>query len=202
LRSAWPDTTPEEVPPAFQVIDAEYERLEKLYPPDLFPSYEGIHAKASSAVARGELTTSVLLNMLQNMVKKAEAKRAHELEIRQDERERIAKEQIRIGREVLKAARAQARNPEFTINRQVIAVCYLLNSLGVTANNSEKARFIEFLTDKNQKEIYKRVLAIDDTVYNLEGKDAQYVRDWFVKLGLTELAKEIDDLLGRPHEKL
>jgi hypothetical protein len=202
MRAAWPDATPEALPAAFQVIDAEYERLEKLYPPDMFPSYEGIHATASSAVARGKMVTDLLVNMLQKMVTEADEKRVRELEIRQDERERITREQIRVGREVLKAAKAQARNPEFTINRQVIAVCYLLKSLGVTANNSEKARFIEFLTDKNQKEIYKRVLAIDDTVYNLEGKDALYVRDWFLKLGLTELAKEIDDVLGRPHEKL
>ena len=204
LREAWPEAPPEELPPAFHVIDAEYERLEKLFPPDIFATAtdDSIHARASAAVGAAKMSTAILVNMLQNMVKEAERKRALELEIRQDERDRITKEQIRISSEVLRAAKGQAYNSEFTTNRQVIAICYLLTALGVTANSSEQARFIEFLTNKTLKEIYKRVLAIDDTVYNLDGKDAVYVRDWFLKLGLTDLVKKIDEMLDRPSEKL
>ena len=83
---------------------------------------------------------------------------------------------------------------------KVIAVCYLLQAVGAQANSSEQARFIEFLINKTPKEIYKRVLAINSTVYNLDGQDASYVRDWFNKLGLNNLAKKIDEILGQSRE--
>ena len=203
LTAAWPTTTPEELPSAFQVIDEEYERLENLYPPDLFPSYEGIHAKASSAVASGKMTTSVIVNMLQKMVKAAEEKRALELQIRQSEREKIQDEISAITQEVLKSVKQPRQNPEFTTNRQVIALGFMLRRLGVrNIDKQTQADFIQFLTGRNNKEIYDRVRELDGTVYNKDGADAQYVKEWFRKLNWTELISEIDELLSKKVENL
>jgi len=204
---AW-STGDENLPPAFHVIDTEYERLEKLYPPDVFAGAgdDSIHAKASAAVGRGKMINELLVNMVKKHIQEGEEKAKLEAEItlrvRQEERERLQTELSNMAHEVLKSLKQPKQNPEFTTNRQVIALCYLLQAVGVEANSSEQSRFIEFLTNKTNKEIYKRVLAIDSTVYNLDGKDAIYVRDWFNKLGLSKLAKKIDEILAKPHLEL
>jgi hypothetical protein len=86
------------------------------------------------------------------------------------------------------------RNPEFTTARQVLAIHYLLKYSKVDqASNADVARFIEFLTGKNYKNIYKRVcnpLGSRDKELN---EDLRFIRDFFEKLGLTEIVKMINN---------
>lgn len=205
LREAWPDAPPEELPTAFHVIDTEYERLERLYPPDMFASitHPGIHGNASSAVARGKMVSDGLVNMFKNMIREGEEKRAFENQIRQSEQERMREEVERIVHEVMKSVKQPKQNPEFTTNRQVIALGFMLRKLGVSnIDKKVQANFVEFLTGKNNKEIYDRVRELDETIYNKSGKDAEYVIDWFEKLGWNELANELRQLLGKKAEDL
>lgn len=86
------------------------------------------------------------------------------------------------------------RHAEFTTARQVLAIHYILEYCKVIkGNNADVARFIEFLTGKNYKNIYTRVcnpLGSRDKELN---QDLRYVRDFFEKLGLTEIVKMINN---------
>lgn len=93
---------------------------------------------------------------------------------------------------------AGMRNPEFTTKRQVLALYYMLKQLGVKhIDKTVQARFIEFLTGKNNKSIYDSVREVDDIIFIKGGEDARYVREWFEKLGLTEIVNELDAMLGK-----
>ena len=86
------------------------------------------------------------------------------------------------------------RNPDFTTARQVLAIHYLLQYCHASqASSADVARFIEFLTGKNYKNIYKRVcnpLGSRDKELN---EDLRFVRSFFEKLGLTEIVKMINN---------
>jgi len=92
------------------------------------------------------------------------------------------------------------RNPEHTTPRQVLAMYYIFEQLQVRGiDQTEKARFIEFLTGKNYKNIYdsiRRPLAT--STGNLRREDLQYIRPLFENLGLTEIVKSINNELDKP----
>jgi hypothetical protein len=93
------------------------------------------------------------------------------------------------------------RNPKFTTKRQVFVLYYMLKHLGLkNVDKTVQARFIEFLTGKNYKKIYDSVREVDDLIFIKGGEDARYVREWFEKLGLTEIVKELDAMLGKKSE--
>jgi hypothetical protein len=89
---------------------------------------------------------------------------------------------------------ATAMKAEFTTARQVLAIHYLLKySKADRASNADIARFIEFLTSKNYKNIYKKVcnpLGSRDKELN---EDLRFVRSFFEKLGLTEIVRMINN---------
>ena len=90
--------------------------------------------------------------------------------------------------------------PNFTTNRQVLALQLMLENLRAKANKSERARFIEFLTSKNWKEIYSRLNST--LVFANDGQDAAYVKAFFHELGLTEIEESLGADLNRAHEDL
>ena len=94
-----------------------------------------------------------------------------------------------------------SKNPEFTTSRQVLAVYYLLNAIdrGIVnqTDRTVKARFIEFLTDKNYNNIYT---ALSNPFKGLENnnkkqilKDLEYVKSHFSKLGIQSIVDQIDN---------
>lgn len=206
-REPMPGFPPEEPGPneaALLVLDREYERLKQLYPPDIYAQDDpsDVSRSARATLWGHYMVEDVVYRMLENAIKEGEEKRAFENQIRQSEQERMREEVERIAQEVLKSVKQPRQNPEFTTNRQVIAVGFMLKALGVTnIKKSTQANFIEFLTGKTNKEIYSRV-GHETNVYNRENRDGEYVRDWFMQLGLTDIAKEIDDLLSKKSEKL
>ncbi|MFP5265563.1 MAG: hypothetical protein ACLGJB_27050 [Blastocatellia bacterium] len=89
---------------------------------------------------------------------------------------------------------AVTRNPEFTTARQVLAIHYLLQYRQMTqATNADVARFIEFLTGKNNKNIYKRVCNPLGSRDKELTDDLRFIRAFFEKLGLTEIVKMINN---------
>ncbi len=93
---------------------------------------------------------------------------------------------------------AAKHNPEFTTARQVLAVHYLLQYVKVqNVNKTEIARFIEFLTGKSYDSIYKKVrepLKLKDSEAE---KDLEFVKAYFVKLGLSEIVRMIDNEIAQ-----
>jgi hypothetical protein len=132
--------------------------------------------------------------MLDKITKEVEEKRNIELRARQDERERLEKEFLpQIQKAVSSAAGITKKNPEFTTNRQVLALCFMLKHLGVkNVDKTVQAKFIEFLTGKTYKDIYDGVREVEDRIYKKDGKDAEYIKDWFQKLELSEVVNDID----------
>lgn len=93
-------------------------------------------------------------------------------------------------------------NPDFTTARQVLALHYLLEYRQVKGiDQTHKARFIEFLTGKNYKNIYDLVRS---PLATKQGKfrraDLQFVRTYFENLGLTEIVKMINNQLEKPDD--
>jgi len=189
------------------LIHKEYDETVKICPPDIFPPDpdNSIHDRARRAVAINSMTREVIGIRLKQIIEesraRAERDEAIELRARQDERERLEKAQSGLVADILKTVKQPRQNPEFTTNRQVIAVGLMLKALGATSiKKTTQANFIEFLTGKTNKEIYSRV-GDETTVYNRNNSDGEYVRDWFIQLGLTDIAKEIDDLLSKKPEQ-
>jgi len=87
------------------------------------------------------------------------------------------------------------KNKEFTTTRQVLAIRYLLDYCQVkNIDQTEIARFIEFLTGKNYKDIYDKTR--DKTLqYIKNGDDARFVQNYFRRLGLRKIAEDIENEL-------
>jgi len=97
-------------------------------------------------------------------------------------------------RESQAVAETITRNPEFTTARQVLAIHYLLQYCQASQTSSaDVARFIEFLTGKNYKNIYKRVCNPLGSRDKELSEDLRFVRSFFEKLGLTEIVKMINN---------
>jgi len=90
---------------------------------------------------------------------------------------------------------------EFTTAQQVLAIWYLLEQLDVNANidKTEVARFIQFITGKetgaakiNDTTIYKKLKTLLRGDKKQLNKDLRVIRPLFEKLGLKEIADQID----------
>ena len=90
---------------------------------------------------------------------------------------------------------------EFTTRRQVLAMYYLLNEIdkNTTAiDRTVKARFIHFLTGKNESNIYK---TLTEPLKGLENeknkksalKDMEYIKQHFDNLGLKSISQKISN---------
>lgn len=210
-RSIFPEAQESlETPPAgsLLLLEKEYQRLEGLAPTKLEDmifeaQHESPDIRAWALVALDKMSNEMVGKMLRKMWDEAQEKR--ELEERAEMRGRAA-ERERIDQTILQEIRNNAllsvgagkKNPEFTTNRQVIALCYMLKYLQVkNVDKTVQAQFIEFLTGKNYKKIYDSVREVDDLVYLKNGEDAKYVKEWFEKLGLTEIVKDLGAMLDK-----
>lgn len=93
----------------------------------------------------------------------------------------------------------QSKDKDFTTKRQVMAMYYLLNELDKNTNSIDrtvKARFIHFLTGKNESNIYK---TLADPLKGLENKtnkksifkDLEFIKEHFDNLGLNSISQKI-----------
>ncbi len=95
----------------------------------------------------------------------------------------------------------------FTLPRQVLAISYLLDEIGVNASNADRteiARFIQFVTGKQTKasnikntEIYKKLgspLSLSDSQTI---SDLQFVRNYFEKLGCQSIIDKINNTVKK-----
>lgn len=94
---------------------------------------------------------------------------------------------------------------DITLNRQFLAVYYLLNEVDkdvFARNKSEIARFIQLLTGKSYDNIYKLTKnPVNDPAERTSKKyqsDIMFVKESFLKLGLNKIAQQIenDNLVG------
>jgi len=94
---------------------------------------------------------------------------------------------------------SQTQSKDFTTKRQVLAMYYLLNELDKNTNSIDrtvKARFIHFLTGKNESNIYK---TLADPLKGLENKtnkksifkDLEFIKEHFDNLGLHSISQKI-----------
>lgn len=180
-------------------LDSEYERWKAAYPPDIYAHDDPSDV---SRIARERLwghyhTIKFLDDMVTKMLKEGEEKRAVELQTRQSERELMQTQIEDIVQKAL-AATGVKKNPEFTLNRQVLALGYMLHALGVrNIDKSVQANFIEFLINKTNKDVYDALRELEDRLLHREGKDAEYVIARFKELGLDDLASKIEQDLKR-----
>ena len=68
------------------------------------------------------------------------------------------------------------KNSEFTTNRQVLALSFMLKHLGIKdIDKTVQAKFIMFLIGKNYKKIYDSVREADDIVFIKGGENKEIV---------------------------
>lgn len=94
---------------------------------------------------------------------------------------------------------------DITLNRQFLALYYILNEVDKNAfnrNKSEAARFFQLLTGKSYDNIYKHTKnPLKDPTERTSKKyqaDIQFLKETFIKLGLNKIAQQIenDNLVG------
>jgi hypothetical protein len=96
----------------------------------------------------------------------------------------------------------ERKNKEFTTARQVLALHFIFEQLQVRSHEIDrtvKAKFVEFLTGKNYKNIYD---ALENPFISKDKKfrfeDLQFIRKYFEDIGLNEIVKAINNQLERP----
>lgn len=178
------------------LMEREYERLKASTAGEGFTELslilsENANERARGVVALDEALSPVIRDIGERSFKEGAEQAAHD--------EIIESKAIQAERERLEILVIELREklPGFTTNRQVLALHLLLENLGAKANKSARARFIEFLTGKNWKEIHKRLSP--SLVFANDRQDAAYVKAFFHELGLTEIEKSIDIALNAPH---
>ncbi|HXM50242.1 MAG TPA: hypothetical protein VN956_20540 [Pyrinomonadaceae bacterium] len=201
LAAGWSKDTEHES--ALFVIDKEYDEVAKRFPPDLFPDDpdNSISDRARQEVAQSQMVHKLLGEMIKRDWDKAREREKLEQEIelraRQDEREKL-ETTINETVQAAIAAASPKRNPEHTLNRQVLALGFILKRLNVqNIDKSDQARFVEFLIGKTYKDIYDNLRELDDRVLHRKGEDARFVIAQFEKLGLNDIAKEIEETLNK-----
>lgn len=188
---------------ALFVIDKEYDEAAKNFPPDLFPddTENSISDRARQEVASSQMIHKLLGGMIKKDWDKAREREKLEEEIelraRHDERKKL---EATIN-ETVQAAIAAAnpkRNPEHTLNRQVLALGFILKHLHIqNIDKSDQARFVEFLIGKTYKDIYDTLRELEDRVLHRKGEDAKYVIARLKELGLNNIALEIEEILNK-----
>lgn len=92
------------------------------------------------------------------------------------------------------------KNPEFTTSRQVLAMYYIFNELDKATNSIDrtvKTRFIHFLTNKSEDNIYKTLAEPFKGLDNKTNKsntikDLEYIKNHFNNLGLYNIVNKIN----------
>lgn len=91
-----------------------------------------------------------------------------------------------------KAAEEGTKEGVGSTAQQVLALYYLLKAAGLPAgsvNQTDIARFMRFLTGRNQNNLYKRVLDFPANPDQCDPKDLDVVRLQLSQLGLSEIVK-------------
>ncbi len=87
---------------------------------------------------------------------------------------------------------------DFTTARQVIALHYIFEELSVKSNPTEKSKFIHFLTNKNEKNIYDCLLTpFASKKANMRTNDLLFVKKYFESLNMNGVVKKINDELNK-----
>lgn len=132
---------------------------------------------------------------------------------KEPEERNIAKSQTQEQPRIQEQAQDQTQEQDFkpipetdiTLNRQFLALYYMLNELDnkiFSRNKAEIARFIKFLTDKSYENIYKLAKnPLKDPSERTSARyqsDIQFVKESFHKLGLDNIVRKIenDNLIG------
>ena len=86
---------------------------------------------------------------------------------------------------------------ENTLARQVLAIHYIFKCFQVkNVDKTEIARFIKFLTDKNLGNIYKKLQNPFKVNEKSLKSDLRFIREYFEKLGITNVVKMINNELN------
>lgn len=87
------------------------------------------------------------------------------------------------------------KHKDLTLDRVALAMNYLLTSAKANCHNTEKAKFISFLTGYSEKQIAQKLSKLhkkEDENYTAYEKDMKLINQYFTKLGLTEITNQIE----------
>ena len=88
------------------------------------------------------------------------------------------------------------KHTDLTLERAVLAMNYLLRFAKVNCHNTDKAKFISFLTGYSENTIAQKFSTLhkkEDANFTAYEKDMKVIRKYFEKLGLNEIVKMIDN---------
>lgn len=87
---------------------------------------------------------------------------------------------------------------EFTTARQVMAMHYFFEEMKIQSSKKAQAKFIHFLTRKNEKNIYDHLLTpFSSKKANFRFDDLKFIRTFFEELKLDDVLLKIDKELGK-----
>ncbi len=88
------------------------------------------------------------------------------------------------------------KHKDLTLDRATLAMNYLLRFAKANGHNTDKARFISFLTGYSENTIAQKFSTLhkkEDADFTAYEKDMNIIRKYFEKLGLNEIVKMIDN---------
>lgn len=93
------------------------------------------------------------------------------------------------------AAEGVKKHNDLTLDRAALALNYLLTCAKVNCHNTEKAKFISFLTGYSEKQIAQKLSKLhkkEDENYVAYQRDMKVISQYFEKLGLREITSQIE----------
>ncbi len=91
------------------------------------------------------------------------------------------------------------KNRDLTLDRAALALNYLLTSAKANCHNTEKAKFISFLTGYSEKQIAQKLSKLhkkEDENHIAYQRDMKVISQYFAKLGLNEITNQIENDLN------
>lgn len=99
-----------------------------------------------------------------------------------------------------KAADRINKHNDLTLDRAALTLNYLLTYAKANCHNTEKAKFISFLTGYSEKQIAQKLSKLhkkEDENYTAYERDMKVISQYFAKLGLTEITNQIGRDIGK-----
>lgn len=94
-----------------------------------------------------------------------------------------------------RSADSVKKHSDLTLDRAALALNYLLTCAKANCHNTEKAKFISFLTGYSEKQIAQRLSRLhkkEDENYTAYERDMKIISQYFAKLGLKEITNQIE----------
>lgn len=88
------------------------------------------------------------------------------------------------------------KHKDLTLDRATLALNYLLTHAKANCHNTEKAKFISFLTGYSEKQIAQKLSKLhkkEDENYIAYQRDLKIISQYFAKLGLTNITSQIEN---------